>query len=176
MEQQDWKSRLPLLRDQRTGEPVTVPFGEWECQVMIERYHDGGLSLRLVDQEGAHASRKELRHVDLECLFQAQILYTLFEEAAERSELLMLAEEVPPVVFGDVDVGFFGRFQADPVGRSGVLVAVLLDVLSGRAQPVEGDDSVFCVVAEEAVELDMEGLVVQHLSDSVVLSGHVDCS
>ena len=32
-----------------TGDPVVVQFGEWNCNVLMERYASGGLSLRLVD-------------------------------------------------------------------------------------------------------------------------------
>ena len=52
IEPQDWKSRLPLIRDRESRAPIRVDFDEWQCHVMMERYQDGGLSLRLGDDEG----------------------------------------------------------------------------------------------------------------------------
>lgn len=51
----DWKSRLPLAR-KADGTPFHVHFQEWECQILIQRYEQGGsLALQLVDEEGSIA-------------------------------------------------------------------------------------------------------------------------
>ncbi len=78
MERQDWKSRLPLIRDQFTRAPVTVEFSEWKCQVMMEKYHSGGISLRLVDETGPVA--RATVNIPGAAIAEDQILVKDYEE------------------------------------------------------------------------------------------------
>ena len=84
-------------------------------------------------EECPHASRKKLWHVNLEGLLEAKDFDAPLEEAVERIELFVLAEEVPPVRFRELDVLLLRRLQTEPVGGSRVLLDVRRDVFSGRA-------------------------------------------